>query len=211
MMTAAEIMTRDVVTVRGWATVAEAVELMKENNLRALIVEPRSEDDPYGIVSETDIIYKVAAYGKDPKTMRVYEIMTKPCIVVNPELGVEYVARLFAQTRIRRAPVIQGKLLGIVSVSDILKRGDFVEKPKRLFIEDEIEAAREEARQICANKGATSRECAAAWDVVEELQAEAAHQRAAKKMAGAGTASKSGMAVYCDENPDAPECRIYED
>ncbi|MEM0978711.1 MAG: CBS domain-containing protein [Cyanobacteria bacterium P01_H01_bin.58] len=133
MMKAEQIMTRDVVTVKGSATVAEAVRLMKDRGLRALVVEPRHETDPYGMVTETDIIYKVAAFGHDPKEMRVYEIMTKPCIVVNPELGVEYVARLFAQTRIRRAPVIKGSLLGIISISDILKKSDFVEKPKTSF------------------------------------------------------------------------------
>ncbi|MEM1394673.1 MAG: CBS domain-containing protein [Cyanobacteria bacterium P01_D01_bin.116] len=133
MMKAAEIMTKDVVTVSGSATVAEAVKLMKEKGLRALVVERRSDNDPYGMVTETDIIYKVAAYGKDPKEMRVYEIMTKPCIVINPELGVEYVARLFSNTRIRRAPVIKGDLLGVISISDILNKSDFVEKPKSNF------------------------------------------------------------------------------
>ncbi|MEL6319528.1 MAG: CBS domain-containing protein [Cyanobacteria bacterium J06626_14] len=133
MMKAEQIMTKEVITIRGSATVAEAVDLMKEKGLRALIVEPRHEMDPYGMVTETDIIYKVAAFGHDPKEMRVYEIMTKPCIVVNPELGVEYVARLFAQTRIRRAPVIKGGLLGVISISDILKKSDFVEKPKSQF------------------------------------------------------------------------------
>jgi CBS domain-containing protein len=133
MMKAEEIMTKEVVTVGGSATVAEAVALMKEKNLRALIVEPRTETDPYGMVTETDIVYKVAAYGRDPKKMRVYEIMTKPCIVVNPELGVEYVARLFANTRIRRAPVIKNGLLGIISISDILRKSDFVENPKTNF------------------------------------------------------------------------------
>ncbi len=205
-MKAEDIMTREVVSIRGSATVAEAVTLMKDKVLRALIVEPRYEGDPYGIVSETDIVYKVAAHGHDPKKMRVYEIMTKPCIVVNPELGVEYVARLFATTKIRRAPVIlQDKLLGIISVSDILKKSDFVEKPKQLFIEDRLEVAREEARTICAAKGSTSRECAAAWDVVEELQAESAHQRVTKKE------GKNSFAKYCEENPNAEECRIYED
>jgi CBS domain-containing protein len=151
MMKAEEIMTKDVVTIRGSATVAEAVALMKDKALRALIVEPRYEGDPYGIVSETDIVYKVAAYGHDPKQMRVYEIMTKPCIVVNPELGVEYVARLFANTGIRRAPVIKGTLLGVVSITDILRKSDFAEKPKSYF------------------------------------------------------------ELYCEENPSAPEARIYED
>jgi hypothetical protein len=118
---------------------------------------------------------------------------------------VEYVARLFAQTHIRRAPVIQGKtLLGIISVGDILFKSDFVEKPKRLFIEDEIEVAREDARTICAAKGGISPECAAAWDVVEELQAEAAHQQVKKQ-------GQDSLQVYCEANPDASECRIYED
>ena len=180
MMKAKDIMTKEVVTISGSATVAEAVKLMKDKGLRALIVERRNDNDPYGMVTETDIVYKVAAYGKDPKEMRVYQIMTKPCIVVEPELGVEYVARLFANTRIRRAPVIEGELLGVVSISDILNKSDFVEKPRRIYIEDEIEAAREDARATCEQKGATSRECAAAWDVVEELQALAADKRSAK-------------------------------
>ena len=178
MLTAKDIMTQDVVTVSGSATVADAVKLMKERGLRALIVERRTENDPYGMVTETDIVYKVAAYGKDPKQMRVYEIMTKPCIVVPPDLGVEYVARLFANTRIRRAPVIEGTLLGIISVSDLMKRGDFIEAPRQLYLEDRIEAARDDARKTCEVKGATSPECAAAWDIVEELQAAASRQRA---------------------------------
>ena len=133
MMRAEDIMTRNVVTISGSATIAEAVKLMKDKGLRALIVEPRNDRDPYGMVTETDIVYKVAAYGHDPKTMRVFEIMTKPCITVNPDLGVEYVARLFANTKIRRAPVVKGELLGIISISDIMHKSDFVEKPKSYF------------------------------------------------------------------------------
>lgn len=201
-MKASDIMTKEVVTIRGSATVADAVKLMKANNLRALIVEKRHEEDAYGIVTETDIVYKVIAFGADPKTVRVYEIMTKPCIVVNPELGVEYVARLFAQTRIRRAPVIKGKLLGIISVSDILTKGDFAEKPKAVVLEDMLQDALTTARKVCAeNPG--SQECAAAWDVVEELQAEAAHQRNQKPVV-------NYFEEYCEENPDAFEARIYD-
>ncbi|MDB9527689.1 CBS domain-containing protein [Oscillatoria sp. CS-180] len=202
MLKASDIMTKEVITVRGSDTVAAAVQLMKDKSLRALIVEPRYENDPYGMVTETDIIYKVAAFGHDPKQMRVYEIMTKPCVVVNPDLGVEYVARLFAQTRIRRAPVIQGGLLGVVSISDILNKSDFVERPKPLFIEDRIEVAREEARAICKEQGDTSPACAAAWDVVEELQMAAADQRRKEQ-----TASEDSY----EDHPDEEEYRIYED
>jgi CBS domain-containing protein len=203
MMKAQDIMTKDVVSIRGSATVAEAVKLMKEKGLRALVVSRRHSEDAYGILTETDIVYKVAAFGHDPKQMRVYEIMTKPCIVVNPDLGVEYVARLFANTGIRRAPVIKGDLLGIISVSDILTKSDFVEKPKAKLFESELQKAIQEARAICAEKGATSKECAAAWDAVEELQAEASHQRAMKP-------SKSAFEEYCEENPEADEARVYD-
>ena len=201
-MKAEDIMTEGVVSIRGSATVAEAVELMKEKGLRALIVERRHDQDAYGIVTETDVVYKVAAFGLDPKQMRVFEIMTKPCIVVNPDLGVEYVARLFANTGIRRAPVIKGDLLGVISVTDILAKSDFVEQPKALMFEEQIQKAIEDARATCAEKGSTSKACAAAWDAVEELQAEAAHQQA-KKL-------KSGFDQYLEENPDAIEGRMYD-
>ena len=202
-MKIADIMTKDVVTIRGSATVAEAVKVMKEKNLRSLIVERRHDQDAYGIVTETDIVYKVTAFGKDPKQLRVYEIMSKPCIVVNPDLSVEYVARLFANTGIRRAPIIKDKLLGIVSVTDILRKGDFVEQPKEVLLETEIQKAIEKAHAICAEKGSTSQECAVAWDVVEELQAEAAHQRAKKP-------EKTAFEEYCEEYPEAAEARVYD-
>jgi CBS domain-containing protein len=203
MMKAVDIMTKDVVMIRGSATVADAVKLMKEKNLRALIIKRRTDEDAYGIVTETDIIYKVAAYGKDPKKVRVYEIMTKPCVMVDPDLGIEYVARLFANTGIRRAPVIRGTLLGIISVTDILQKSDFVEFPKESTIEQEIQKAIANAQTICSEKGVNSKECAVAWDIVEELQAESAHQRAIKL-------PKTAFEEYCEEYPEAQEARIYD-
>ncbi len=122
MLKVKNIMTTDVVTIQGSATVAEAVELMKERELRDLVVEPRSEEDAYGIVTEADIVYKVAAYGKNPKDVQIHEVMTKPCIVVNPDLSVEHVARLFTNHHIRRAPVIKKELLGVVSVTDVIRQ-----------------------------------------------------------------------------------------
>ncbi|MBE9145932.1 CP12 domain-containing protein [Planktothrix mougeotii] len=203
MLKAKDIMTTEVVTIKGSATVAEAVKQMNDLCLRALIVDRRYEQDAFGIVTETDIVYKVTAYGKDPTKVRVCEIMTKPCIAINPDLGVEYVARLFAQTGIRRAPVIHDKLLGIISVTDIISKGDFVENPKGILLEERIEQAIEEARATCSEKGATSKECAAAWDIVEELQAEAAHQKAERL-------EKTAFDLYCEENPDAAEARVYD-
>ncbi|BAY90850.1 MULTISPECIES: CBS domain-containing protein [unclassified Tolypothrix] len=174
-MRAKHIMTQDVATIRGSATVAEAVKLMRLKELRALIVEPRHSGDAYGIITETDIVSKVVAYGKDPQRMHVYEVMSKPCIVVNPDLDVEYVARLFANTGVWRAPVIQGELLGIISVTDIITKGDFMEKPKIKFIQKELQKAISNARSVVANYGADSKRAEEAWDLVDELEAEAGY------------------------------------
>ncbi len=70
-------------------------------------------------------------------------------------------------------------------------------------ITEQIEQEREQARMACDTSGATSKECAAAWDAVEELQAEAAHQKEVQP--------KTSFEKYCDDNPDAAECRLYED
>jgi CBS domain-containing protein len=122
MLTAKDIMVTDVVTIKPTASVAEARELMQESCLRDLIVEPAEPGDAYGILTETDIVYKVVATGLDVHNTPVSEIMTKPCIVVNPDLAIEYVAKLFANTHLHRAPVIREKLLGVISVSDMIHR-----------------------------------------------------------------------------------------
>lgn len=121
MQTAKEIMTKDVVSVKSTMSVAEAITTMQSKNLRDLILEPVDDNDAYGIVTEADIVYKVAALSKNPETVLVNEIGTKPCIEVNPEMTVQEVAQLFANHHIHRAPVVQGKLLGIITVFDIVR------------------------------------------------------------------------------------------
>ncbi|MEB3161367.1 MAG: CBS domain-containing protein [Synechocystis sp.] len=195
-MKVSSIMTENVITIRGHQSIAEAVKLMQKHELYALIVDRRHEEDAYGIITETDIIKKVAAFGRDPRNIRVYEVMKKPCIVVNPNLSVEYVARLFANTQIRCAPVIRDRLLGIVTATDILTKSDFLSAPKERFFDQEIEKAVAEARQVCQTHGHTSKECKVAWDIVEELQAEAAYQRAKRP-------EKSALEEYLEEYPEA--------
>lgn len=71
-------------------------------------------------------------------------------------------------------------------------------------IQSKIDQERQQAREVCDVEGASSGECAAAWDAVEELQAEASHQKQKAPQ-------KSSLEQYCDDNPDALECRVYED
>ena len=71
-------------------------------------------------------------------------------------------------------------------------------------IKEKIQQELQNAREVCSVEGTASGECAAAWDAVEELQAEASHQRESQP-------KKNSLEQYCDENPDALECRVYED
>ncbi len=121
MPVAQDLMTTDVVTIDGNATVREAVDKMKSEGVRCLIVERRDAEDAYGIVTQRDIVYNVVAWSEDPEKVRVHEIMTKPLVLVNRHLDIRHVARLMANAGLSRAPVIfDGELQGIVSVSDIL-------------------------------------------------------------------------------------------
>ncbi len=208
MLNASDIMTPDVVTIKGFATIDQAVRLMRDKGIHALVVDRRTDSDAFGILTDEDIVYNVAAYGLDPKTVRVYEIMTKPCVMIPANLGVEYVARLFQQTGIRMTTVISdvpkpNTLLGVISVTDILQKSDFLEKPKSVILAQQIEEAIVAARQAGETHGVSSAACAAAWDIVEELQAEAAHQKAE-------ALHRTAFEDYCEEFPEAMEARMYE-
>ncbi len=69
-------------------------------------------------------------------------------------------------------------------------------------IEKTIQEAIAQARSTCQQNGDASASCAVAWDIVEELQAERSHRQAAP--------AKNAFERYCNEHPDADECRIYE-
>lgn len=123
MPTARDVMSSPVIMIDGMATVSEAVEVMKKEGVRALIVERRGLEDAYGIVTQRDIAYAVLAQSEDPDEVKVHEIQSKPLVVVNPDLDVKYVARLMANFGLSRAPVIfDGKVQGIVSVSDLVNK-----------------------------------------------------------------------------------------
>lgn len=73
----------------------------------------------------------------------------------------------------------------------------------KLIIQQDIEQAIEQARSACAKQGKDSRECAARWDIVEELQAALADRQQLQKQ-------KNSLEQYCDQHPEAIECRIYD-
>ena len=202
-MKVADIMTAEVITIRSSAPVAEAVKRMRQHSIQALIVDRSHAEDAYGIVTVTDIVGKVIAFGQDPRRRRVYEIMNKPCIVLNPDLGIEYAARLLANAGIHSAPVVQQSLLGIVSMTDILQQGDFIEHPQTLQLKESLQRLAESAHQTCDQQGPGSQACRDAWAVVDALEAELAHQQAEP-------IEKTAFESYVDNYPEAFKDREYD-
>lgn len=117
---AQDAMSADVVYVDGSLAVSKAVALMRQKGVSSLIVKNRGQDDAFGIVTRKDVVNKVVDPGKDPADVKVFEIMTKPLVMVSPGLALKYCARLMHQAGIRRAPVFDGKkIIGILSNTDI--------------------------------------------------------------------------------------------
>lgn len=96
---------------------------------------------------------------------------------------------------VRIAPVKVNRRLSVVAMATPQNRED---------VKDKIPSAIAEAQLTC-EEDPNSAPCAVAWDNVEELTAEAAHQRDREKSSG------DPLEKYCADNPETDECRTYED
>ena len=114
------VMKKDVASIDGKLTVFDAIRMMRDKKTSSLLVNRRGKEDAWGIITRKDVVNKIVDPGKNPKDVKVHEIMSKPLVMVSPGLALKYCARLFHQAGIRRAPVFNGKeVVGIVSNTDI--------------------------------------------------------------------------------------------
>jgi len=119
-----DVMRTEFDVIEGTATVAEALKKMKHQDTKALIVNKRHERDEFGMLLISDIARNVLANNRSPDRINVYEVMAKPVMAIDPDMNIRYCARLFDRFDISRAPVIEdGKVIGIVSFTDLVLRG----------------------------------------------------------------------------------------
>jgi len=108
------------ITIRPEQTVRDALVLLAKHNIGALVVV-NAAGMPVGIVSERDIV-REAARNEQVFGRAMSEIMTRDVITGVPEDDLASVANLMTEKRIRHLPVVTGgKLIGIISIGDVVK------------------------------------------------------------------------------------------
>jgi CBS domain-containing protein len=113
-----EAMKTNLVMVEPTTTVLEAAKLMKKNRIGNVLVVEKKQ--PVGILTESDILKKVVAEGKNASEVLVEEVMSTPVVVADPYISLEEAMKTMGKCNIRRLPVIEdGELIGVITQKDI--------------------------------------------------------------------------------------------
>ncbi len=115
-----DVMVKPVITIEENKTLKQEGEIMKNTRRGCLIVTRKGK--PIGIVSDSDIIKRVVAKNLLPSKIKVKNIMSKPLITIRPDEEIIEAVRKMKKSNIHWLPVIlNGKLVGIISLTDIAK------------------------------------------------------------------------------------------
>jgi CBS domain-containing protein len=115
-----EVKGRDVWSIGPEASVFDALKLMAEKDVGALVV--LDGGNLVGIISERDYARKIVLLGRASPTTQVKEIMTTDVVCVDPERNVDECMALVTEKRVRHLPVLEnGKLIGLISIGDLVK------------------------------------------------------------------------------------------
>ena len=119
---------RDVMTpsphmIEGLASVTHAMDVMRRHQVSSLVIDRRHEGDEYGILVVQDIAAKVIGEDRSPDRTSVYQIMSKPVIVMDADMNIKYAIRLLVRLGLSRGLVLDhGKVVGIVTMRDMVYR-----------------------------------------------------------------------------------------
>jgi CBS domain-containing protein len=110
----------EVITIRATETVRSAADQMRERSIAALVV--KSGDAITGLISERDIVHAVSRHGERALSMAVLDVMPHAMITVTPADNLKRAMSLMTHHRVRHLLLIDnGKLIGIVSIGDVVK------------------------------------------------------------------------------------------
>ena len=110
----------DVATIAPDVSARRAANWLHAKNIGSLVVT--SSGAVLGLISEREIVHAIARYGDAATAMPVSEIMRRGVITVSPAETVSHVMNLMTRHRVRHMPVVaDGKLVGIISIGDVVK------------------------------------------------------------------------------------------
>ena len=110
-----------VLSVKADETVFDAISLMAEVNIGAVLVQ--QDDAISGIFTERDYLQKIALKSLSSRETKVGDVMTSPVVSADPGDSIQQCMETMTTCRCRHLPVVEnGKLLGIVSIGDLVKR-----------------------------------------------------------------------------------------
>jgi len=113
-------MVKEVITVDGESTVKEAADIMNRFEIGCLIVT--KDGKAVGILTERDLLKRVVSRTKNPQKTKVKTVMSKPLIVVEPDMELEEAAKLMFKLKIKKLPVVEsGRLMGLVTLTDLAR------------------------------------------------------------------------------------------
>lgn len=111
---------RDVLSIAPEASVLDAISMMAEKAIGALVV--MDGESLAGIVTERDYARKVILKGRSSETTAVKDIMTTDVVTTSSNQSVETCMSTVTERRIRHLPVVDdGKVTGIISIGDLVK------------------------------------------------------------------------------------------
>ncbi|CAM3076515.1 MULTISPECIES: CBS domain-containing protein [Moritella] len=115
------VMTQDYICMDGMQTIREAIDAMKNNDIKVIIVNKRDQHDAYGILVLSDIAKQVLAKDRSPDRVNIYEVMAKPIVSVPPQMDIRYCARLFERFGLSHVPVIENEdILGLIGYKELV-------------------------------------------------------------------------------------------
>jgi len=121
-----KIMVEHVITVSPDDTVKKAAQLMNLHEMGCLLVVSRER--PVGIITERDVLNRVVNESRDPRKTRISEVMSKPLVTASQNMRSGDAARLMLERNIKKLAIVEdGKLVGIVSLTDLLRSEGVIE------------------------------------------------------------------------------------
>ena len=121
-----ELCTPDVASCTAEITALHAARLMRDHHVGDLVILDENSDDgtPIGIVTDRDIVVEVLSRDLDPTKVTVRDIMRVPLVIARASEEVEQALERMRAHGVRRVPMLddEGRLAGIVSLDDLLRR-----------------------------------------------------------------------------------------